>query len=190
MEKGLVYLEGTHSGSLFWRAWLSLASDQTWCPKQSVSILDPPPWWFQPIPSTLTHLVRAPKSPESPQLFLLGFWLIHPTVSASLFTSDFMSELSSSSSSKPESALISGTVTNSHSPALAFWCHLGLVRAPQRNRTNRMCIFKKIYYTKLAHAIIETKMSLDLQGHSAGRLEPQGKPMFQFESKGRKRPTS
>lgn len=43
-EKGLVYLEGTHSGSLFWRAWLLLASDQTQCPKQSVSLLDPLPW--------------------------------------------------------------------------------------------------------------------------------------------------
>ena len=69
-----------------------------------------------------------------------------------------MSELNSPSSSESESSLIPGTVTNFHSPRLEFWYHLVLVRAPQRNRTNWMCIYKKIYYTKLAHAIINEEV--------------------------------
>lgn len=60
---------------------------------------------------------------------------------------------------------------------------MGQVSAVQRRRTNKMCIWKETYYKGLAHAPLETEKSQGLWDVSVGRLEPQEKPRFQFESK-------
>ena len=49
-----------------------------------------------------------------------------------------------------------------------------LVRVLQRNRTNRMCIYRQIYFKELAHEVVEPWQVQNLMGE-AGRLETQEK---------------